>query len=95
VSCTECIRFELNIYGITLILATYLLRRCLLPRNVMFSLFAFASTFARSMFRTSASAAPQSPAAVLMESACSRAGSDAHQAEELRIAASAWLSVVR
>lgn len=66
-----------------------------MPRNVMFSLFAFAATFVRSILRTSASAAPQSPAAVLMESACSRAGSDAHQAEELRIAASAWLSVVR
>ncbi|CAN5677768.1 hypothetical protein BH11PSE13_BH11PSE13_22310 [soil metagenome] len=61
----------------------------------MFSLFAFAVTFFRSFLHTSASAAPQSPAAVLMESAGSRAGSDAYQAQELRVAASAWLSVVR
>lgn len=61
----------------------------------MSSLFASAVTFVRSFVHTSASAVPQSPAAVLMESACSRAGSNSHQAEELRIAASAWLSVVR
>jgi len=30
-----------------------------------------------------------------MESADRRAGLDAHQAQELRVAASAWLSVVR
>jgi len=35
------------------------------------------------------------PAAALMESAGSRAGLDARHAQELRSAASAWLSVVR
>ena len=88
-------KVALDIYGITLILLLYLLRRRFKPRNVMFSLFAFAATFVRSFLHTSASAVPQSPAAVLMESAGSRAGSDAHQAQELRVAASAWLSVVR
>ncbi|WP_218668866.1 hypothetical protein [Variovorax sp. KK3] len=38
---------------------------------------------------------PSSPAATLMERADSRAGLDAHHAQELRAAASAWLSVVR
>ncbi|MGJ7509171.1 hypothetical protein [Variovorax sp. GT1P44] len=38
---------------------------------------------------------PSSHAAVLMESADRRAGLDAHHAQELRVAASAWLSVVR
>ena len=61
----------------------------------MFSLFAFSATFVRSLLQTSASAAPESLAAVLMESAGSRAGSDARHAQELRVAASAWLSVVR
>ena len=36
-----------------------------------------------------------SPAAALMESADARAGVDAHHAQELRVAASAWLSVIR
>ena len=39
--------------------------------------------------------APASPAATLMESADFSAGLDAHYAQELRVAASAWLSVVR
>jgi hypothetical protein len=38
---------------------------------------------------------PASPAAALMESADTRAGVDAHHAQELRVAASAWLSVIR
>ena len=88
-------KVALDIYGITLSLLLYLLGRRFQPRNVMFSLFAFAATFVRSFLHTSASAAPQSPAALLMESADRRAGSDAHQAQELRVAASAWLSVVR
>jgi hypothetical protein len=47
------------------------------------------------LLRPSVDVAPASPAALLMESAGSRAGHDAHQAQELRVAASAWLSVVR
>lgn len=39
--------------------------------------------------------APVSPAATLMESADFSAGLDARYAQELRVAASAWLSVVR
>ena len=38
---------------------------------------------------------PASPAALLMESADLRAGHDAHDAQDLRVAASAWLRVVR
>ena len=38
---------------------------------------------------------PASPAATLMENADFSAGLDAHYAQELRVAASAWLSVVR
>lgn len=59
--------------------------------HVMFSL---VSQVAR-LFRFTASEAGSSPANVLMESAGSRAGLDAHHARELRAAASAWLSVVR
>jgi hypothetical protein len=47
------------------------------------------------LFRFKTLEAPVSPAAALMESADSRAGMNAHQAQELRAAASAWLSVVR
>ena len=47
------------------------------------------------LFRFDAVETPSSPAATLMESADSRAGLDAHQAQELRAAASAWLRVVR
>jgi hypothetical protein len=57
----------------------------------MFTLFA---QIAR-LFRAKTLEAPASPAAALMESADSRAGMSAHQAQELRAAASAWLSVVR
>ena len=46
-------------------------------------------------FRSSAVAAPASPAAALLESADSCAGVDPHHAHELREAASAWLRVVR
>ncbi|WP_447771321.1 hypothetical protein [Variovorax boronicumulans] len=45
-------------------------------------------------FRSSPTQTP-SHAAALMESADSRAGRGAHHAQELRAAASAWLSVVR
>jgi hypothetical protein len=58
----------------------------------MFSLLAQAARFFRS---APADDLPPSHASVLMESADVRAGSDAHHAQELRIAASAWLSVVR
>jgi hypothetical protein len=47
------------------------------------------------LLRSPAIAVPASPAAALMESADTRAGVDAHHAQELRVAASAWLSVVR
>ncbi|MET3439787.1 hypothetical protein ABIC94_000532 [Variovorax paradoxus] len=57
----------------------------------MFSLIAQVARF----FRSSNNNAPASHAATLMESADARAGLDAYQAQELRVAASAWLSVVR
>ena len=38
---------------------------------------------------------PASPAATLMENADRRAGLDARQAQDLRVAARAWLRVVR
>ena len=57
----------------------------------MFSLFAQVAR----LFRSKTLEVPASPAAALMESADSRAGMNAHQAQELRAAASAWLSVVR
>ena len=47
------------------------------------------------LFRFTTPEVPSSPAALLMESADSRAGLDAFDAQELRAAASAWLSVVR
>jgi hypothetical protein len=46
-------------------------------------------------FQSPVNAVPASPAAALMESADLRAGLDARHAQELRGAASAWLSVVR
>jgi hypothetical protein len=46
-------------------------------------------------FFAPADTAPASPAALLMESADLRAGMNAHDAQDLRVAASAWLSVVR
>lgn len=57
----------------------------------MFSLFAQVARF----FRSSSTQTPASHAAALMESADSRAGRGAYHAQELRAAASAWLSVVR
>jgi len=57
----------------------------------MFSLIAQVARF----FRSSNASAPASHAATLMETADVRAGLDAHHAQELRVAASAWLSVVR
>ncbi|WPG37927.1 MULTISPECIES: hypothetical protein [Variovorax] len=57
----------------------------------MFSLLAQVARF----FRSSPTQTPASHAAALMESADSRAGRGAHHAQELRAAASAWLSVVR
>lgn len=46
-------------------------------------------------FNSSTIDMPASPAAALMENADFRAGLDAQYAQELRIAASAWLRVVR
>ena len=58
-------------------------------RNIMLSLIAQVVNFFRS------SAAEPSHASVLMEAADGMAGYDARHAQELRAAASAWLSVVR
>ena len=58
----------------------------------MFSLIAQVARFFRSFTAIDASA---SHAAALMESADMRAGRGAHHAQELRAAASAYLSVVR
>ncbi len=57
----------------------------------MFSLIAQVARF----FRSTTVNAPASHASALMESADMRAGRGAHDAQELRAAASAWLSVVR
>ena len=57
----------------------------------MFHLIALAARF----FRPTDKAIDASPAAILIQTADSRAGLDAHHAQELRAAASAWLSVVR
>jgi hypothetical protein len=46
-------------------------------------------------FLFSSTAATSNPATARMESADIRAGLDAHHAQELRAAASAWLSVIR
>jgi hypothetical protein len=56
----------------------------------MFSLLAHVARF----FRSSA-VDPTNLAATLMETADVRAGLDARHAQELRAAASAWLSVIR
>lgn len=61
------------------------------PRNIMLSFISHWVCF----FRPTLVATPSSPAAALMESADRSAGVDAHHAQELRAAASAWLSVVR
>ena len=58
------------------------------------TMFSLVAQVAR-LFRSKTVEVPASPAATLMERADSRAGMDAHQAQELRAAASAWLSVVR
>lgn len=58
------------------------------------AMFNFLALIAR-YFRSPAEATPISPAMALMESADERAGQDAHHAQELRVAASAFLSVVR
>jgi len=57
----------------------------------MFNLLALVARF----FRPAVQAVDASPAAILMQNADRRAGLDAHHAQELRAAASAWLSVVR
>ena len=46
-------------------------------------------------FTASSTEVPASPAATLMERADFRAGLDARHAQDLRVAASAWLRVVR
>lgn len=60
-------------------------------RTIMFQLIALVARF----LRPAVQAVDASPAAILMQNADSRAGLDAHHAQELRAAASAWLSVVR
>lgn len=56
----------------------------------MFTLFAYVAR----LFRSD-SAATSNLATALMETADGRAGMDAHHAQELRAAASAWLRVIR
>ena len=58
--------------------------------HIMSSLFARIANFFNATEEN-----PASPAALLMESADLRAGHDAHDAQDLRVAASAWLRVVR
>lgn len=58
--------------------------------HTMTRLFAHIASFFRSTTDEAAS-----PASLLMESADLRAGHDAHDAQDLRVAASAWLRVVR
>jgi len=65
--------------------------RAMRRARIMFSLVAQVAR----LFRSKTVEVPASPAATLMERADSRAGMDAHQAQELRAAASAWLSVIR
>lgn len=57
-------------------------------------MFHFLALVAR-YFSSPAEATPISPAMALMERADERAGLDAHHAQELRTAASAFLNVVR
>ncbi|MBU1361144.1 MAG: hypothetical protein KKC79_08385 [Gammaproteobacteria bacterium] len=57
----------------------------------MYTLLALAAR----VFQSSPVLVPSSPAHALMESADHLAGTDLHRAQELRAAASAWLSVVR
>lgn len=59
-----------------------------------FIMFSLAALVAR-LFRSESFDTPATPAAMLMEIADARAGLDARHAQELRAAASAWLSVVR
>lgn len=63
------------------------------PRIAMFAV--IAHLFNSIRFSAAAAPAARSPAGLLMESAERYAGSDPHGAEQLRQAASAWLSVVR
>ncbi|WP_431274530.1 hypothetical protein ACQ858_21370 [Variovorax ureilyticus] len=56
----------------------------------MFTLLAHVARFFRSSGPANANLAT-----TLMEAADGRAGTDAHHAQELRAAASAWLSVIR
>ena len=89
--CADRIKWDFEYWGKPLILVhrQYICAPC--SRTIMFSLIAQVARF----FRPASEMNPSSPAAVLMESAGSRVGLDAHQAQELRAAASAWLSVVR
>ena len=84
--------FGLEILGKTLNLGFIIIpARAMGRARIMFSLLALVAR----LFRSKTLEIPASPAAALMESADSRAGMNAHQAQELRAAASAWLSVVR
>lgn len=84
---------ELESLGKTLTLEACSLGVAFRPRNVMFAV--FAHLFNSIRFSATGAPAARSPAGLLMESAELRAGSDPHGAEQLRRAASAWLSVVR
>jgi hypothetical protein len=84
-------RLRWKYWGKPLILVHHHSSAACTPANVMFSLVAQVAR----LFRFNPLETPSSPAATLMESADSRAGLDARHAQELRAAASAWLSVVR
>lgn len=61
----------------------------------MYALFAVFARFLPSTAAAASTAARDGVAQELMQSAEARAGTDPHQAQELRQAASAFLSVVR
>ncbi|SEB23131.1 hypothetical protein [Variovorax sp. YR216] len=76
--------------GKTLNLRVIIILRARLSRTTMFTLLAQVARFFRSSGPANANLAT-----TLMEAADGRAGLDAHHAQELRAAASAWLSVIR
>ena len=77
--------------GKTLNLQVTTIQRTVGAPSIMSSLVA---QFAR-LFASAPTPHPSSPAAALIESADLRAGVDAHHAQELRVAACAWLRVIR
>ncbi len=94
--CVTCMAPGWFLLGITLNLGLLITAAQPRARKFMSSrLMAQVARFFRSSSSTSAMEVPASPAATLMQHADSSAGTDARYAQELRVAASAWLSVVR